>query len=106
MVTTHTDANITGLTPFLRPELRAAFSNRLPAPVDRLPDPLPAPEEGDIRTRAYFLYKARMRAAMPGDELGDWLRAERELLADADRAVQAFIDDGGALGWFSSGGRL
>jgi hypothetical protein len=34
------------------------------------------PADDQIRTRAYELYLER--GARPGDDLGDWLRAERE----------------------------
>jgi len=36
--------------------------------------------EDAIRLRAYELYL--QRGAIPGDEVSDWLQAERELLAD------------------------
>jgi hypothetical protein len=36
--------------------------------------------EDDIRLRAYELYLER--GAIPGEEISDWLQAERELLAD------------------------
>jgi hypothetical protein len=36
--------------------------------------------ENDIRLRAYELYLER--GGVPGDEVSDWLQAERELLAD------------------------
>lgn len=36
-----------------------------------------APSHEEIRRRAYDIYLER--DGLPGDELGDWLRAEREL---------------------------
>jgi hypothetical protein len=36
--------------------------------------------ENDVRIRAYELYLER--GGVPGDEVDDWLQAERELLAD------------------------
>ena len=36
--------------------------------------------EDDVRLRAYELYL--QRGAIPGDEVSDWLQAERELLAE------------------------
>jgi hypothetical protein len=54
------------------------------------PTPLPATPkvepkqptitEDDVRLRAYELYL--QRGGIPGDEVSDWLQAERELLAD------------------------
>jgi hypothetical protein len=37
----------------------------------------PTITEDDVRLRAYKLYL--MRGSNPADEVGDWLRAEREL---------------------------
>jgi hypothetical protein len=52
--------------------------------------PLPPPQkvelkkpkftEEEVRQRAYELYL--QRGAIPGDEVSDWLQAERELLTD------------------------
>ena len=38
-----------------------------------------------IRTRAYQNYETRMFRGIPGDELADWLEAEREMHASRDR---------------------
>ena len=35
--------------------------------------------EEQVRTRAFEIYQTRMRAHVPGDQLSDWLQAEREL---------------------------
>ena len=40
----------------------------------------PTITENDVRVRAYELYLEQ--GAIPGDEVRDWLQAERELLAD------------------------
>lgn len=40
----------------------------------------PTITKDDVRQRAYDLYLKR--GATPGDELGDWFRAERELQAN------------------------
>jgi len=40
----------------------------------------PTITEDDVRLRAYELYL--QRGAIPGDEVSDWLQAERELLAE------------------------
>jgi hypothetical protein len=37
----------------------------------------PAPSDEEIRRRAYEIYLER--GGLPGDEIDDWLRAEREL---------------------------
>jgi hypothetical protein len=39
----------------------------------------PTITEVDVRLRAYEIY---LRGENPGDEVGDWLQAERDLLAD------------------------
>ena len=36
----------------------------------------------EIALRAYFLAKKRRVAGLPGDELGDWVEAERQLLIE------------------------
>ena len=46
------------------------------APARQTP-PRPAVSEADVRLRAYELYLRR--GAAPGDDLADWLQAEREL---------------------------
>jgi hypothetical protein len=40
----------------------------------------PAITENDLRLRAYEIYLKR--GSNPGDEMGDWLQAERELKAN------------------------
>lgn len=42
----------------------------------------PAFTQEDIATRAYFVSERRRAAGLPGDEHGDWLEAERQLLAE------------------------
>jgi len=52
-----------------------------PPPATQRAEPKEATvTEDDIRLRAYELYIER--GAIPGDEVSDWLQAERELLAD------------------------
>jgi len=54
---------------------------RTPPPTTRKIEPKrPAVSEDDVRLRAYELYLRR--GATPGDEVGDWLQAERELQAN------------------------
>jgi len=40
-----------------------------------------------IRERACQIYQARIKVGQPGDELSDWLQAERELKGKAKPAV-------------------
>lgn len=37
------------------------------------------PDEREIAVRAYYLSETRIRYEMPGDALGDWVEAERQL---------------------------
>jgi hypothetical protein len=36
---------------------------------------------GDIEKRAYEVYLERMKAGKTGDEMGDWLQAEKDVKA-------------------------
>ena len=38
-----------------------------------------------IALRAYFIGEARARIGQPGDSLGDWIEAERQLVAEAGK---------------------
>ena len=38
----------------------------------------------EVEIRAYEIYVERTSANMPGDEMGDWLRAEKEVKAKHD----------------------
>jgi len=58
----------------------AARQNILPAATEKVEMKQPTITESDVRLRAYELYLER--GAIPGDEVGDWLQAERELLTD------------------------
>jgi hypothetical protein len=59
----------------------ATSKQRTPLPVTPNVEPKkPTISEDDVRLRAYELYL--QRGAIPGDEVSDWLQAERELLAD------------------------
>ena len=48
-----------------------------PPPTQKVKLNRPAITEDDVRRRAHELYLKR--GATPGDEVGDWLQAEREL---------------------------
>jgi hypothetical protein len=66
-------------------------------PTARQRTPLPATQkvelkhttitEDDVRRRAHEIYLKR--GATPGDEVGDWLQAERELHANQPRVRTA-----------------
>ena len=61
-------------------ERAATRRQRAPLPVTKEPDlKQPAVTEEDVRRRAFELYLERGTA--PGDEVDDWLRAERDLMA-------------------------
>jgi hypothetical protein len=61
---------------------RTATKQKLsPLPATQKVEPKqPTITENEVRLRAYELYLER--GAIPGDEVRDWLQAERELLAD------------------------
>jgi len=59
----------------------SATQQRTPLPVTRRVEPKQSTiTEDDVRHRAYEIYLER--GAIPGDEVSDWLQAERELLAN------------------------
>lgn len=43
----------------------------------------------DIALRAYFISERRQREGQPGDSAGDWIAAERELVAERAAAAKA-----------------
>lgn len=58
-----------------------AITQRTPLPITRKVEQKQSTiAEDDVRLRAYEIYLER--GAIPGDEVTDWLQAERELLAD------------------------
>jgi hypothetical protein len=66
-----------GGTPMAR---TAKTQQRAPLPATQKVEPKkPTISEDDVRLRAYELYL--QRGTIPGDEVSDWLQAERELLA-------------------------
>jgi hypothetical protein len=59
----------------------SAIQQRTPLPVTPRVEPKQSTiTEDDVRLRAYEIYLER--GAIPGDEVRDWLQAERELLPD------------------------
>lgn len=45
----------------------------------------PVISSDDIALRAYFIAERREKMGWPGDSTGDWVEAERQLLAEAKR---------------------
>ena len=67
-----------GGTPVAR---TAKTQQRTPIPATQKVEPKqPTITEDDVRRRAYEIYLNRV--TNPGDEVGDWLQAERELQAN------------------------
>jgi hypothetical protein len=59
----------------------SAMQQKTPLPVTQWVEPKQSTvTEDDVRLRAYEIYL--QRGAIPGDEVSDWLQAERELLAN------------------------
>lgn len=46
----------------------------------------PGFSQEDVAVRAYFVSEKRRADGLPGDEHGDWLEAERQLLAEQSKA--------------------
>ena len=44
-----------------------------------------AVEANDIALRAYYIAERRGKLGLPGDEMGDWVEAERQLSTEARR---------------------
>jgi Protein of unknown function (DUF2934) len=42
-------------------------------------------EANDIALRAYYIAERRGKLGLPGDEMGDWVEAERQLSTEARR---------------------
>jgi hypothetical protein len=62
-------------------ERQATTRQRAPLPaIPKIKLKQPTITENDLRLRAYEIYLKR--GSNPGDELGDWLQAERELKAN------------------------
>jgi len=61
-------------------ERKPTTRQRAPAPVTQKVElKQPAITEDNLRDRAYEIYVKR--GSNPGSEIGDWLQAERELMA-------------------------
>ena len=60
---------------------KATIHYEVPSPATQAVErKRPTVTEDDVRFRAYEIYL--QRGAIPGDEVRDWIQAERELLAD------------------------
>lgn len=53
-----------------------------PAKVHKVPPLAPAIPTDEIALRAYFIAQNRRANGIPGDELSDWVEAERQLLSE------------------------
>jgi hypothetical protein len=71
-------ANLEGYYVLAPRNKRRNGSEPKPKPVVAAIGGDPVTEER-IRSRAYLLFEQRQRAAVPGDSVSDWLRAESEL---------------------------
>jgi len=47
--------------------------------------PVPAITADDIGLRAYYIAERRQKMGWPGDSAGDWIEAERQLVAEAKK---------------------
>ena len=72
-------------------EAKPAAAKKPAAPRKRTTTKAAAPTftTEDIALRAYFVAEHRQRHGLPGDEQGDWLEAERQLLAENGGAKPA-----------------
>jgi hypothetical protein len=74
---TNTDSSMTA------PEFPVAPKPRRSAGVRKKTTPEISAD--DIALRAYYLAEHRRNLSLPGDELGDWVEAERQLLKEAGK---------------------
>ncbi len=59
-------------------------SSKVKRPTQTRKTPSPArPTSDEIRLRAYFIAERREKMGWPGNSEGDWVEAERQLLAEA-----------------------
>jgi len=56
------------------------------APAKKKSAARPAITGDDIALRAYFIAERRQKMGWPGDSTGDWVEAERQLVAEAKKA--------------------
>lgn len=71
----------------------ANVATRQPETVDRKMVPVErtdfAPTEAQVRALAYEIYRARCDRGADGDELADWISAERELGSGSTGSAEA-----------------
>ena len=69
-------------------------ANRVYPPAEAEHQPLAwASGVNQIRVRAYELYESRVQGGQPGDELADWLEAEREVRGQGGSLVTPPVRD-------------
>jgi hypothetical protein len=62
------------------PGAKTTKSKATPSSVAREPT---APNDEQIRLRAYFIAERRQRLALTGDASSDWLEAKKQLLSES-----------------------
>ena len=67
-----------------KPKVAARTAGDAPAakPAKRKTAQPSAVSTEDIALRAYFIAEKRQQLGLPGDSLGDWIEAERQLLGE------------------------
>ena len=63
-----------------KPNAAAGKSTKLPGTK---PKGYPVLSTGSVALRAYFIAEKRRSTGAPGDQLGDWIEAERQLIIEA-----------------------
>ncbi|TSA30175.1 MAG: DUF2934 domain-containing protein [Verrucomicrobiaceae bacterium] len=58
---------------------------KAPAKAAESPKKAPVFSSEEIALRAYFIAERREKMGWPGDSTGDWVEAERQLLAEAKK---------------------
>jgi len=58
---------------------------KTPAKKPESPKKTPVFSSDEIALRAYFIAERREKMGWPGDSTGDWVEAERQLLAEAKK---------------------
>jgi len=67
------------------PEPAKPKKAKAPAKAAATPKKTPVFSSEEIALRAYFIAERREKMGWPGDSTGDWVEAERQLLAEAKK---------------------
>ena len=67
-----------------KPKVATRIAGAAPAakPAKKKTEKASAIRTDDIALRAYFIAEKRQQLGLPGDSLGDWIEAERQLLGE------------------------